>query len=240
MQKTLKLISCLLCYPDEALQQAMGTLTSIIDQEGAIPPARREALRTFMDDYLHTDLYALQERYVALFDRGRALSLHLFEHVHGESRDRGQAMVDLMDLYERHGMKLDARELPDYLPLFLEFLSVLPPDQARSLLGDALPVITLVGARLEKRNSPYHVLFQALETLTEAREDLRDIRNQAATEGPDESLVNMDRAWEEEAVRFMGAAPCGNQDTRHEHPLVQRPYPGHRVTALSIDSGGRQ
>ena len=78
----------------------------------------------------------LQERYVASFDRGRARSLYLFEHVHGESRDRGQAMVNLLEIYRRHEFELNARELPDYIPLFMEYLAQRPDGEALDLLAD--------------------------------------------------------------------------------------------------------
>lgn len=152
----------------------------------------------------------LQESYIGLFDRGRALSLHLFEHLHGQSRDRGQAMVDLLETYRRHGFELSARELPDYLPLFLEYLAERPADEALSLLADAMPVIALIGARLAERGSDYHVVFDALAALVGEPASIAEIRRQAATEGPDETVVNMDQIWEEEAVTFLAnQGGCG-------------------------------
>jgi nitrate reductase delta subunit len=102
-----------------------------------------------------------QEQYVALFDRGRFLSLHIFEHVHGESRDRGQAMVNLLQMYEAHGFEMSTHELPDYIPLFLEFLSQQEQAEAVQLLHDAMPVLSLLGARLTERGSE----FQAFDAL---------------------------------------------------------------------------
>ena len=101
----------------------------------------------------------MQERYVELFDRTRSLSLHLFEHVHGESRDRGQAMIDLKSLYEKNGLFLGAAELPDYVPVFLEFLSTRPLTEARTLLGQTAHILTALAERLEKRRSPYAAVF---------------------------------------------------------------------------------
>ena len=111
------------------------------------------------------DLYALQERYVDQFDRTRSLSLHLFEHVHGESRDRGQAMIDLKSLYEQNGLYLSAAELPDFVPAFLEFLSTRPLAQARALLSQTAHILTALAERLQKRHSPYAAIFQALAAL---------------------------------------------------------------------------
>ena len=103
--------------------------------------------------------------YVECFDRGRNLSLLIFEHIHGESRDRGQAMVDLLRIYREHGFELAAKELPDYIPLFLEYLSQRPEDEALDLLRDALPVLNLLRARLAERGSAYAVLFATLARL---------------------------------------------------------------------------
>ncbi len=168
-----------------------------------MPERERRALRTFVNRLERTDLMELQERYVATFDRGRALSLHLFEHVHGQSRDRGQAMVNLLEVYRRHGFELSARELPDYIPLFLEYLAQRPAEEALELLAEAMHVLSLLGARLAERGSDYHAIFDALAALVGEPAEIEDIRRQAATEGPDETIVNMDKIWEEEAVTFL-------------------------------------
>ncbi len=127
MNTTLRVLSALLRYPDEAVQQAAPILSALLAEEALLAPEQRAALAPLIERLADDDLLDLQEAYVALFDRGRALSLHLFEHVHGESRDRGQAMVDLRDRYVAQGLEITAKELPDYLPLFLEYLSVLSP-----------------------------------------------------------------------------------------------------------------
>jgi nitrate reductase delta subunit len=203
LMKTLKVLSALLCYPQPEIQAALGEMAAALEQERLLPERERRALRAFMSRLERTDLMELQERYVASFDRGRALSLHLFEHVHGESRDRGQAMVNLLEVYRRHGFELSARELPDYIPLFLEYLAQRPAEEALDLLADSLHVMALLGARLAERGSDYHVVFDALATLVGEPADIEDIRRQVATEGPDETVVNMDQIWEEEAVTFL-------------------------------------
>ena len=144
----------------------------------------------------------LQETYGGLFDRGRATSLLLFEHVHGESRDRGQAMVDLMELYRGHGFEINTRELPDYIPLYLEYLSQRPQDEAEDGLLDVAHILALVGARLEDRGSEYGLLFRALLDLSQADITVDEFLKQAANEERDDSLEAMDRIWEEEAVKF--------------------------------------
>ncbi len=202
--RTIQVISALMGYPRSELVQALPELAAAVQAEGLLEADQRNALLGFIDEMGRHSPLALQERYVALFDRGRALSLHLFEHVHGQSRDRGPAMVELMEIYRRNGFELSARELPDYLPLFLEYLSQCSADEARALLADAMPIVALLGARLAERGSDYRVLFEALEAFAGEPEEAEAIRRQAATEGPDETLVNLDKIWEEEAVTFMG------------------------------------
>ncbi|HOW75807.1 MAG TPA: nitrate reductase molybdenum cofactor assembly chaperone [Candidatus Competibacteraceae bacterium] len=201
--KTLKVLSALLCYPQAEIQAALGEMADVLDRERLLPEREHQALLALMRQMAQTDLMELQERYIRLFDRGRALSLHLFEHVHGESRDRGQAMVDLLAVYHQHGFELNARELPDYIPLFLEYLAQRPDGEALDMLADALHVIALLGARLAERGSDYHVVFEALSALVGEPADIADIRRQVANEGPDQTVVNMDKIWEEEAVTFL-------------------------------------
>ena len=207
---TLRVVSALLCYPQPELIAALPELATLVREDRELPVVERGRLVDFIDELRESDLWELQERYVALFDRGRKLSLHLFEHIHGESRERGQAMVDLLEVYRRGGYELAAKELPDYLPLFLEFLSTRPADEARSLLDDASHVIALLGARLAERHSPYAAAFDALLALVDAPADLGEIRAQAATEGPDRTITEMDKIWEEEQVTFLAnQAPDG-------------------------------
>ena len=117
--------------------------------------AGKAALGRLADDIGGRDAYDAQERYVLLFDRTRSLSLHLFEHVHGESRDRGQAMVDLMAMYEEDGFEIDTKELPDYLPMFLEYLSMKPRAEAVQLLDETAHILAALRERLKKRQSVY-------------------------------------------------------------------------------------
>lgn len=227
--KILKVLSALLCYPQPDLQAALGEMTEALEAEALLPEPNHQALRTLMRRMEQTDLMDLQERYVRLFDRGRALSLHLFEHVHGESRDRGQAMVNLLERYRRHGFELNVRELPDYIPLFLEYLAQRPEAEALELLADAMPVMALLGARLAERGSDYHAVFAALAALVGEPAELEDLRRQAATEGPDPTIVNMDQIWEEEAVTFLASREaCGTSGGARpgEQPVHWRSRPG--------------
>ncbi|MCF7987478.1 MAG: nitrate reductase molybdenum cofactor assembly chaperone [Methylovulum sp.] len=202
---TLKVLSLLLSYPEVDMLAALDDMIAVIKQENRLSEAHKKSLLARINSYRDADLLDLQAQYVALFDRGRFLSLHIFEHVHGESRDRGQAMVNLLQRYERHGFELSTQELPDYIPLFLEFLSQQEAEDAIQLLHDAMPVFSLLGARLAERGSAFHAIFEALEGLVGEPDGISEIRQQAATESPDETLLHMDEIWAEEAVSFMGA-----------------------------------
>ncbi|MAU19203.1 MAG: nitrate reductase molybdenum cofactor assembly chaperone [Martelella sp.] len=168
----------------------------------------------------------VQERYTDLFDRGRALSLLLFEHVHGESRDRGQAMVDLMAMYEADGLEIDAKELPDYLPLFLEFLSTRPRAEAEDLLGQTAHITEAIGERLKKRESVYASAFAALSLLSLAEADQKLLKElMAAPEDDPDDLKALDSIWEEETVTFGGNAgegACGPDRLRTRMRAAER------------------
>jgi nitrate reductase delta subunit len=198
MARTYRALAALIAYPTEALQAATGEIAAVLAEEGLVPAPQRAAIDGLLAELAGRDIYDLQERYFALFDRSRTLSLHLFEHVHGESRDRGQAMADLIELYRGHGFEPTASELPDFLPLFLEFLSLLPGDEAQALLAEPAGILQALAERLVTRKSAYAAVFAALATLA----------NAPAIDGPDTSaedpddLVALDAAWEEAAVHF--------------------------------------
>lgn len=220
---TLKVLSLLLSYPEAEMLEALDEMAEVIVQENLLTEDHKKPVLALIDCYRGADLLDLQERYVALFDRGRFLSLHIFEHVHGESRDRGQAMVNLLQMYESHGFEMSTRELPDYIPLFLEFLSQQSRVEAVQLLQDAMPVLSLLGARLTERGSEFRVVFDALAGFAGEPESAEDIRHQAATEGEDETLLHMDEIWEEEAVSFMGAGDACKSQTATVSPITITP-----------------
>ena len=160
-------LSVLLGYPEQDWLDALPELSA------ALPADVRTRLAPLFDFLCqNTDLIELQERYVATFDRRPAHSLHLFEHVHGESRDRGQAMVDLRNEYLKHGLEPAANELPDYVPLFLEFLGQIPAAAAEDLLGDAIHVLARLGVKLTEDDSPYACLFAQLRTMTDVQPEV--------------------------------------------------------------------
>jgi nitrate reductase delta subunit len=163
----------------------------------------------------NSDLYALQEDYVWLFDRTRTLSLHLYEHVHGESRERGQAMVALLELYRAKGLELGPAELPDHLPVFLEFLSTLPEAEAASLLGEAAHVIAAIGERLHKRGSLYRAIFGALAALSAAPADRAALAALMAEPDDDPGdLAALDKLWAETPVTFGPESTCEPASSR--------------------------
>ncbi|MGD0023938.1 MAG: nitrate reductase molybdenum cofactor assembly chaperone [Xanthobacteraceae bacterium] len=158
----LRALSALLSYPREEVRQALPEIADAIRTSPLIAPREREGLLALIDDLRTGDLLEAEERYVDLFDRGRATSLHLFEHLHGEARDRGQAMVDLKRHYERAGYELSSRELPDYLPVVLEFLSCRDIQETRELLRDCAHILKRIGRALVARGSTYAAVLQAL------------------------------------------------------------------------------
>ena len=153
-------LAVVLTYPQAEWLAALDELDAVVKQDQ--PTTLATDWHTLIDYLRTTDLIELQERYVQTFDRTPSHSLHLFEHVHGEDRARGQAMVDLLDEYRTHGFDVVADELPDYVPLFLEFLSTQPTQEANDLLGDAIHVLAHLGGKLKNHESPYAVVFDAL------------------------------------------------------------------------------
>lgn len=136
--KTFKVLSLLLCYPEPEWPAALPEMHTALEDETDFNGGAPTRLAPLFDLLHESKLIALQENYVATFDRNPSHSLHLFEHIHGESRDRGSAMIDLLEEYWKHDFDASAAELPDYVPLFLEFLSLLPAEEALELLGDAV------------------------------------------------------------------------------------------------------
>lgn len=203
MNSIYKALSALLSYPQAPLQEAAGELLNVIARDRTLPSRNKLALARLVREISEGDLVDVQSRYVDLFDRTRALSLHLFEHVHGESRDRGQAMVSLIERYRGAGFDIAANELPDYLPLFLEFLSLQSTDEARAMLAEPVHIIAALGERLKKRGSAYAAIFEALTALSKAKPDgeILTVLHETAIDNPDD-LVALDRAWEEAEVRF--------------------------------------
>jgi nitrate reductase delta subunit len=216
MDRTLRALAALLTYPDEALVAAVPEIRAHV---AAAPRLRKAARRSLarLADYLEgTDLMSLQERYVAQFDTGRGASLHLFEHVHGDSRDRGQAMVDLREKYRAAGLELAAHELPDFLPALLEYLSLRERGELLEMLGDCAHILRAVGERLRDRDSPYDAVFAAL--LDVAREP-----GFAAAKAAVPEEKSLDEEWAEEPA--FGGCPAASKASQSVIRFVPKPRP---------------
>lgn len=205
--KTYLALSALLSYPEAEFLEALPEIRAALDEESLLPRAARREIEALVGELTAGDLYDLQERYVSLFDRSRALSLHLFEHVHGESRDRGQAMVDLASLYRARGFQAAGNELPDYLPLFLEYLSVLPAREAKDQLAETADILRTVGDGLARRGSRYAAAFAALLALSGEPGLSERLAPQPRADDEDCGEA-LDRVWMDEPVTFGGPAPA--------------------------------
>jgi nitrate reductase molybdenum cofactor assembly chaperone NarJ/NarW len=188
--KTFKVLSLLLNYPQAEWVSELTMLEEVLNAE----QDKNENASQKMADLFHLfrteSLLDIEQNYVSTFDRNPSHSLHLFEHIHGESKDRGMAMVNLIEEYRKHGLDMDADELPDFVPLFLEYLSQLPDQEALNMLGETVDVMALIGRKLKGNNSPYHTVFDVIEGLSpvEARElpdvPIRDMEETIIQFGP--------------------------------------------------------
>ena len=208
MMKSLRVLAALLGYPDARMRGHLPEMRALLRDERAISPSRLSELDALMDTLRRTDPLELESDYVALFDRGRATSLHLFEHVHGDSRDRGPAMIDLGQTYEKAGLVLAEGELPDYLPAVLEFVSTQPPREARAFLGEMAHIFNAIFGALVQRESAYASLLGALLEL--AGEKAQPIKP-----AEEESL---DESWAEPVV-FDGCSTKGQAKPGQPQPV---------------------
>ena len=209
--KTFKLLGLLLTYPKEPLQEAIGSFTELFESEALLSKPQIESLQPLLTEYANEDLITLQEGYVNTFDRGRNHCLHLFEHIHGESRDRGVAMVDMKEMYASKGLNISSNELPDYLPVFLEYLSFCELDEAIELLADAIDVIATIGAHLEKNKSIYTFIFNALESLPKIKVDKKKVALAVKNAPKDpETFDELDKEWEETPAFDNDETDCSN------------------------------
>jgi len=207
--RALKALSVLLGYPDEALREHSGELARTLAGSAELTAADRAAVRGFVGSMVRQPLLDLQARYVDTFDRSKKVSLYLFEHIYGESRDRGQAMAELAQVYREHGLAIDCRELPDFLPLFLEFAAELPEAEARAWLDEIGHIVQRVHVRLRERESPYAVPLRMLLRLARIDAEPPELARMAAQETRDDTPAAIDRAWAEAPVTFgpEGLAP---------------------------------
>ena len=231
--RLLKVISVLMDYPSHELftDDTLSECKAIVMNSRLISPQVRQEIADFIDDLVATGEMESQARYDSLFERGRSLSLWLFEHVHGESRDRGQAMVDLMAQYEAAGFEIGVKELPDYLPMYLEYLAYQATGtddemQIRQDIADVSHIVAVLAARLIDKNSQYVGLFKALlqvagEPLTVIDDELAKINK--ANAPADDTIEAIDHEWEEEMVDFLGAEQenCPSSQTKQRIATMQ-------------------
>lgn len=192
----LRLIALLLEYPDMRLWENREEALAMIARDA--PP-----LLDWTTDYVAAPLLDRQAEWCDLFERGSATSLLLFEHVHGESRDRGQAMVDLLGQYAQAGLELGCRELPDHLPLYLEYLGTRSVQEAREGLNNVAPILALLGGRLKQRGASHWQLFDTLLMLAGSVLRSDNVTSQVIKEPRDDTRQALDAVWEEEQVKFI-------------------------------------
>jgi nitrate reductase delta subunit len=202
---SLRVLARLLSYPDAQLRGDLIEMRQALLSEKAIASARLDELNTLINALARGNALDNEAEYVEVFDRGRATSLHLFEHVHGDSRDRGPAMIDLAQTYEKAGLFLGPDEMPDYLPVVLEFVSTQPPREARAFLGEMAHIFNAIFNALQQRNSPYaSVLGALLELSGEKAHSVKIVADEP-----------LDTTWEEPVV-FDGCSVKGQ--TRPDQP----------------------
>ncbi len=216
---SLRALALMLGYPDAALRANLPKLIEAIDNEAAVPAARRIELKAVAAELTRMDPMDVEALYVETFDRGRATSLHLFEHVHGDSRDRGPAMVDLAKTYEKAGLLMGPEELPDHLCVVLEFASTQPPKLAADFLGEMEHILTAIFSALLKRESPYAPVIAAVL-------ELAGQKVQAVPVIADEA---MDEAWVE-PMAFDGCSTKGQAKPGEAQPM-------HFVRKSALKSG---
>lgn len=219
---SLRALARLLSYPDQTLRAELPALLQVLDDEAAVPASRRAELRALAADLQQLDPFEAEARYVETFDRGRSTSLHLFEHVHGDSRDRGPAMIDLIQTYEQAGLHLGADELPDHLCVVLEFSSTQPAHLARDFLGEMTHILNAIFSALLQRGNPYAAAVAAV----------LELAGQKAQAVPIKADEPMDESWAEPEA-FDGCSTRGQARPGEAQPIhIVRKHPAPQgVTA---------
>lgn len=185
----LRALAALLAYPDAELRAALPEIANILRIAKSFDAKLCDQLLALVDELGQGELLDAEARYVELFDRGRATSLNLFEHVHGDGRQRGPAMLELRERYQRIGLEQSSNELPDHLPVLLEYLSCCEADETPELLGECAHVLRKLGNSLNHRGSRYAAVLAALLAL--AGEEGLD------PHAPPPPSEDLDRSWEE-------------------------------------------
>jgi nitrate reductase delta subunit len=205
---SLRALALLLSYPDADMRSKLTDVMSVLSLERALSPSRISELKNLSEQLQSLDPLEVESRYVETFDRGRLTCLNLFEHVHGDSRDRGPAMIDLSQTYAQSGLVLDPDELPDHLCVVLEFASTQTEGVAKSFLDEMAHILNSIFSALLKRESPYAAVIAAVL-------ELSGHKAQAVSIPVEES---MDSSWQEPEA-FDGCQSRGQSKPNLEQPL---------------------
>ena len=224
--KTLRVLSHLLDYPSTTVRTHLPELKQALHEERAIGAARLSELVALMQWIIESAPLDVEADYVSLFDRGRSTSLHLFEHIHGDSRDRGPAMIDLAQTYEKAGLYLAEGELPDFLPALLEFVSTQPPREARAFLSEMTQILNALFTALKQRQSPYASVLGALI-------ELAGETAQSVALAPE---VPLDEAWSE-PVAFDGCSTQGQARPGQSQPIHMIQNQNRRANSNQASQG---
>jgi len=219
---SLRVLARLLGYPDAELRSHLADMRGALHQEKALVPQRLAELDALIELLQRKEALEVESDYVELFDRGRATSLHLFEHVHGDSRERGPAMIDLAQTYEKAGMYLAEGELPDFLPVVLEFTSTQPPREAREFLAEMAHIFNAIFAALQQRGTAYACVLGALLELAGEKASPVEI-------AVEESI---DAIWQEPVV-FDGCSSKGQARPEQPQPIHIVPNPSRKARPTS-------
>lgn len=206
MLKTYRILSLLMTYPNEEIYDFLPQVNSLLKEENLLNADSITGINAFVSFFAQKPLTFWQEYYVQLFDYSRSVSLYLFEHVHGDSKDRGQAMVDLIELYKENGLQINRPELPDYLPVFLEFLAMQTQEKAMDYLQEIIDIVGFIHKKLEDKDNPYKNLLSAIIQLS-AQKPTKARIQKMVSEMPE---ISIDEAYEEEPITFGDENACLN------------------------------
>ncbi len=232
--KTFKVIGLLLSYPTEEWLAHKDELVACLEAEGLMDNKTLRKIEAWLVTLSQEDLLDVQSIYADTFDRGQGQCLNLFEHVYGESRYRGQAMADLVSVYHDVGLDATGKELPDYLPLYLEYLSFVSLEQAQKGLFDCAEILAIVGGRLKNKNSPYAMLFDFLVQLADKKLNISEIEEAVNRDLKEDTLEEIDKAWEEAEAFAKPDEPCASMTASTPTPGQAVPVTFHKSEGASL------
>lgn len=214
-----RVVAALLSYPDESMRAHLPQLKQALQRDTELSGECRAALHALIEDLREAEPLDAEARYVDTFDRGRRTSLHLFEHVHGDSRERGPALIDLQQTYAQQGLFLAPGELPDYLPAVLEFAATQPHELAKEFLGEMAHLLQSIHAALVRQQSPYAAAVAAALNLAGEVVELQDANAEpASVEVEPEASRELDEQWAEPAA-FGGCSTAGQKSAPRVQPI---------------------